>query len=70
MIDLKWSVLGWEDIAATIVSNCFSHSGLFVSSHLPSVADLKEHMVERELQDAFNILTFRNLLAITNTINQ
>ena len=59
----------WEEISAATVANCFSDTGLFVSSALPSVSDQQEHIVECELQDALIILSLRKPMAISNLIN-
>ena len=59
----------WDEISAATVANCFRHTRLFVSSPLPYVADQEEHMVERELPDATNILPLSNPMAIFNLIN-
>ena len=66
---LKCSVAAWEKNLAATVANCFRHTGLFVSSHLLSVDDQDEHTVERELQDAINIIPLRNPMIIYNLIN-
>ena len=33
LTDLNWSVATWEEIIAATAGNCFSNTGLFVSSH-------------------------------------
>ena len=66
---LKWSVVAWEGISAATVVYCYSHTGLFVSSTLPSVSYQEEHMAGRGLQDAINILTLTNSMVMSNLIN-
>ena len=59
---LRWSGSVGGDFSCNC-SKLLSHTELFVSSTLPSVADQEEHMVERELPDAINIFPLRNPMA-------